>query len=68
MIEVLGSLTVYVVGTILSLIVTGLLFDHFVLKRIMRNPEIQETLQLIKEGRELLREILEEQKRKKQAD
>jgi MFS family permease len=67
MIEVLGTLAVYVVGSIITLIVTGFLADRFVLKRIMRNKDVKETLELFKEGRELLKEIVEEQKRKRAA-
>jgi len=65
MIDFIGTLLVYVAGTTLSLIVTGLLFDRFVLKRVMRNKEVQETLEVLREGRQLLKEILEEQKRKR---
>lgn len=66
MIEVfLDTLFAYVFGSIITLIVTGFLVDRFVIRKAMRNKEVKETLELFREARALLREIVEEQKRKR---
>ena len=53
---------VYIVGTLLSLIITGLLVNRLVIKKIMANPEVQDLITLFKEGKEQLKKILENQK------
>jgi len=52
---------VYIVGTLLSLIITGLLVNKLVIKKVMANPEVQDILKVMREGKEALKKILENQ-------
>jgi len=42
-----------------------LLADRLVIRKIMRNKDVQDAIQLFREGKEYLKEILENQKKKK---
>ena len=53
---------VYIIGTLLSLIITGLLVNKLVIRKIMDNPEVKDIIKLFKEGKEQLKQILENQK------
>jgi uncharacterized membrane-anchored protein YhcB (DUF1043 family) len=51
-------------GTVLGLIITGLLADRLVIRKIMRNKDVQDALQLFRDAKDYLRQILENQKTK----
>ena len=53
---------VYIIGTLLSLIITGLLVNKLVIKKIMRNKDVQDLIKLFREGKEYLQQILENEK------
>jgi hypothetical protein len=65
LVEVLQILLVYIGGSLLSLIVTGLLVNKFVIKKIMANKDVLDTIKVFRDGKELLKEILENQKHDK---
>ena len=60
--EILFIFLVYIVGTLLSLIITGLLVDRLVIRKVMRNKDVQDLIKLFREGKEALKKILENQK------
>jgi hypothetical protein len=62
--EAIIMLLLWAGGTVLGLIITGLLADRLVIRKIMRNPDIQDLIKLFREGKTYLREILENQKKK----
>jgi len=51
-----------VLGFLLGTIVTGVFTWKVVLPRVMRNKDVQDLIEAIKEGKELLKEVLENQK------
>jgi len=51
-----------VLGFLLGTIVTGVFTWKVVLPRVMRNKDVQDLIGAIKEGKELLKEVLENQK------
>jgi nitrate reductase gamma subunit len=53
---------VYIIGTLLSLIITGLLVNRLVIKKVMANEDVKDLIRLFREGKEQLRQILENQK------
>jgi nitrate reductase gamma subunit len=53
---------VYIGGTLLSLIITGFLVNRIIIKKIMANEDVQDLIRLFREGKEQLRQILENQK------
>lgn len=61
--EILLLLLLPAVSTIIGLVVTGLLANTLVIKRIMRNKDVQDLIRLFREGKQALSEILEERKR-----
>ncbi len=63
--EFLALFLLWVSGTIVGLIITGLLVDRLVIRKIMKNKDVQDTLQLFRDAREYLREILENQKKQR---
>lgn len=60
--EFLCLLLLYVIGTVVSMVITGILADRFVIRRVMRNEEVQDFMKLFREGKEYLKEILEAKK------
>jgi hypothetical protein len=62
LLEILWIFLVYIVGSLLSLVITGLLVNKFVIKKIMANKDVQDVIKLFRDGKELLKEILENQK------
>lgn len=60
--EFLTLFLLYVLGTIASLIVTGMLADRLVIRKIMQNKDIQDLIKLFRDGKDYLRKILENQK------
>ena len=60
--EILSVFAIYIIGTLLSLIITGFLVNKLVIKKVMANPDIQDLIKLFHEGKELLKKILENQK------
>jgi uncharacterized membrane-anchored protein YhcB (DUF1043 family) len=61
--EFLALFLLWVSGTIVGLVITGLLADRLVVRKIMRNKDVQDTLQLFRDAKEYLRQILENQKK-----
>ena len=59
--DILFIFIVYIIGTLLSLIITGFLVNRLVIKKIMANPEVKDLIKLMKEGKEALKKILENQ-------
>ena len=62
--EFLCLLLLYIIGTVVSMVITGILADRLVIRRVMRNEEVQDFMKLFREGKEYLKEILENQKKK----
>jgi hypothetical protein len=55
-------LIVYVFGTLISIVITGLMVNKFVIKKILQNPDIQDLITLFRESKDALKKILENQK------
>jgi len=53
-------------GTVLGLIITGLLADRLIVRRIMRNKDVQDAIQLFRDSKEYLKQILQNQKKKRE--
>ena len=66
LVEVLQIFLVYIVGSLLSVIVTGLLVNKFVIKKVMANKDVKDTIQLFRDGKDLLKKILENQKNERE--
>jgi len=60
--EFLIILLVYVFGTLISIVITGLMINKFVIKKILQNKDIQDLITLFREGKDALKKILENQK------
>lgn len=50
----------------LGLIITGLLADRLIVRRIMRNKDVQDAIQLFRDSKEYLKQILQNQKKKRE--
>jgi len=61
-IDVILIFAVYIIGTLLSLIITGLLVDRLVIRKVMANKDVQDLIKLFRDGKEQLKKILENQK------
>ncbi len=66
--EWIAMFLLWVLGTVASLIITGLLADRVVIRKIMRNKDVQDALQLFREGKKYLKEILENQKKQRRKE
>ena len=53
----------WVIGSILSAVILGFVADKFIIRKIMQNEDVQDLLQLFREGKKYLKEILENQKK-----
>lgn len=62
----IANLVNFALGFLVGSIITGYFTIKVVVPRIMKNPEVQEMLQLWREGKQLLKEIVENQKRRRQ--
>jgi hypothetical protein len=51
-------------GTVLGLVITGLLADRLVIRKVIHSTDVQDLIQLFREVKEYLRKILENQKKK----
>jgi hypothetical protein len=63
--EAVIMLLLWAGGTVLGLVITGLLADRLVVRRIMRNKDVQDLIRLFRQGKELLMEIVENEKKKR---
>ncbi len=54
----------WVLGSIISAVVVGIIIDKFIIKKIWKNEDVKDLLELFREGKEQLRKILENQKKK----
>ena len=63
--EALALLLLWIIGTVAGLVITGFLADRLVVRKIMRNKDIQDLIQLFREGKTLLKEVLENEKQKR---
>ena len=63
--EALALLLLWIIGTVTGLVITGFLADRLVVRKIMRNKDIQDLVQLFREGKTLLKEMVENEKRKR---
>lgn len=61
--EWIAMFFLWVLGTIAGLVVTGLLADRLVIRKIFRNKEVQDFIELFREGKDYLKKLLENQKR-----
>lgn len=61
--EWIAMFFLWVIGTIAGLVITGLLADRLVIRKIFRNKEVQDTIQVFRDGRDYLKKVLENQKR-----
>ena len=62
LIDLLLIFIVYIFGTLLSLIITGFLANRLVVRKIIENKDVQDLISLFREGKEVLKEILENRK------
>lgn len=62
--QFLFMIAAWVVGSIISAVVVGIMTDKFVIKKIMKNEDVKDLIELFREGKEYLRELLENQKKK----
>jgi phosphopantetheine adenylyltransferase len=62
--QFLFMIAAWVVGSIISAVVVGIMTDKFVIKKIMKNEDVNDLIELFREGKEYLRELLENQKKK----
>jgi len=53
----------WVLGTIAGLVITGLLADRLVIRKIFQNQEVQDTINVFIEGKDYLKKLLENQKK-----
>jgi len=60
-IDLILVLLVYVIGALISLVITGFMVNKFVIKKIMENEDIQDIVRLVKEGKDALKDIVENQ-------
>jgi len=61
--EWIAMFFLWVFGTIAGLVITGLLADRLVIRKIIRNEEVQDLITLFREGKDYLKTILENQKK-----
>jgi hypothetical protein len=54
-------LLVYVFGTLISLVITGLMANKFIIKKVMQNEDVKDLIKLFREGKDYLKAILENQ-------
>jgi len=54
----------WVLGSIISAVVVGIIIDKFIIKKIWKNEDVKDLIELFHEGKEQLRKILENQKKK----
>jgi len=62
--EFLLMILAWVIGSVLSAIILGVMADKYVLKKIFKNQDVQNLLQLLKDARDYLKKIQENQKQK----
>jgi len=60
--EFLLMILAWVIGSVLSAIILGVMADKYVLKKIFQNQDVQNLLQLLKDARDYLKKIQENQK------
>lgn len=53
----------WVLGSIISAVVVGIIIDKFIIKKIWKNEDVKDLLELFREGKDQLRKILENQKK-----
>ncbi len=53
----------WVLGSIISAVVVGIIIDKFIIKKIWKNEDVKDLLELFREGKDHLRKILENQKK-----
>lgn len=54
LLSILQTTLGFIFGTIVGSIVTGLMINQFVVKKVMRNKDIQDILKLIKDAKDAL--------------
>ena len=55
----------YLGGTIISLLVTGFLADRLVVRKILKNADVQDILKLVVEAKNALKQIAEDNRQDK---
>jgi len=60
--DIITIFLVYIIGALLSLVITGLLVDRLIIRKVMQNKDVQDLIKLFREGKEALKKILENQK------
>jgi len=53
----------WVIGSVLSAIIIGIMADRFIIRKIIQNEEVQDLIKLFREGKEHLKKILENQEK-----
>ncbi|MBA7638152.1 hypothetical protein ES703_45805 [subsurface metagenome] len=56
----------WVLGSIISAVVVGIIIDKFIIKKIWKNEDVKDLLELFREGKDQLRKILENQKKQQE--
>lgn len=60
--EFLFMILAWVIGSLISAVILGIMADRFIVRKIMGNEEVQDFIKLFREGKEYLKKILENQK------
>jgi uncharacterized membrane protein (DUF106 family) len=52
LVDLLKTVLAFILGTLLSAIITGLLINRFVIKKIMENGDVQDIVKLIRDTKD----------------
>jgi uncharacterized membrane protein (DUF106 family) len=52
LLDLLKTVLAFILGTLLSAIITGLLINRFVIKKIMENRDVQDIVKLIRDTKD----------------
>ena len=56
LLDLLKTALAFILGTIVSMVITGLMVNHFIVKKIMRNKDLQDIIKLIRQVKDELSE------------
>ncbi len=61
--QFLFMVATWVIGSIISAVVVGIIIDKFIIKKILKNEDVKDVLELFRQGKDQLHKILENQKK-----
>jgi uncharacterized membrane protein len=56
LLDLLKTTLAFILGTVVSMVITGVMVNHFVIKKIMHNKDIKEIIKLIRQVKDELSE------------